>query len=91
MPSGPADFSTYQITAPADSRLPNGGGSVVDGFYEISAEKFGQVDNYITYADTFGGIDENWNGVDAIVNSRLAGVQLMGGYSTGRLRGTRAP
>ena len=82
---GPGDFSRYQITAPTDSRLPNGGGYVVDGLYEISAEKFGQVDNYITYADKFGGIDENWNGVDAIVNSRFGGVQLMGGYSTGRL------
>jgi hypothetical protein len=81
-----ADFDRFSLTAPVDSRLPNGGGYRVDGLYEIKPEKFGQVDNYITNAKNFGdGISETYNGVDLSVNARTPfGLILQGGFSTGR-------
>jgi hypothetical protein len=43
------------------------------------------VDNYVTFADDFGGQYEHWNGVDINVNARVRGGALLrGGMSTGR-------
>jgi hypothetical protein len=81
-----ADFDRFSIVAPVDARLPNGGGYVVDGIYEVKADKFGLVDNYVTHAKNYGdGISETYNGVDITVNSRLqGGVQLQGGLNIGQ-------
>ena len=49
-----ADFDRFSLTAPSDSRLPNGGGYRVEGIYELKPTKFGLVDNYITFAKNFG-------------------------------------
>ena len=49
----PADFDPYCITAPVDSRLPNGGGNQVCGFYDVQKASFGQVSNVITKASNF--------------------------------------
>jgi len=80
-----ADFSPYSITAPADSRLPNGGGYAVSGLYNLNPDKFGQQDLYTTFASDFGKQTETWNGVDVSVNARLQnGVMVQGGFNTGR-------
>ena len=47
----PADYSPYCVTAPADSRLPGGGGYPVCGLYDISPAKFGQSSNVVTLVD----------------------------------------
>ena len=82
---GPADFSTYQITAPVDSRLPNGGGKWWRGCTG-SAPKISARSTITSPMPAISaGLIRSWKGVDVIVNSRFGGIQLMGGYSTGHL------
>ncbi|MEQ1574085.1 MAG: TonB-dependent receptor [Vicinamibacterales bacterium] len=80
-----ADYDKFTITAPVDSRLPNGGGYTVGPLYDLKPEKVGVTDNYYTFAKNYGDQTEVWNGVDIGINTRLPrGVILQGGVSTGR-------
>jgi len=82
----PADYSPYCVTAPADPRLPDGGGYPVCGLYDISFAKFGQSDNVVKLANGFGEQLEVYNGVDFSLNARLPrGFVISGGTSTGRV------
>jgi hypothetical protein len=85
---GPADFDKFNLTAPLDPRLPNGGGYVVEGIYDVKPAKFGQVDNYVTFAKNFGqGRIETYNGVDLNLNTRLrGGLTAQGGVNIGQSR-----
>lgn len=81
----PADYDPYCIIAPADSRLPGGGGQQMCGLYDISPAKFGQVNNLITLASHYGKQTEVYNGVDITLNARFGqGGQFSGGLSAGR-------
>jgi hypothetical protein len=81
----PTDFDSYSITAPSDPRLPNGGGYVVSGLYNVNPSKTGLTDNYTTLARNVGTQIEHWNGVDVSMNARLEhNITLQGGFSTGR-------
>ena len=81
-----SDFDVFSITAPRDPRLPDGGGYVIGGLYNIKDAMFSTpADNYITFAKNYGKLAEHWDGVDAILNMRpQGGVSLQGGLSTGR-------
>jgi hypothetical protein len=81
-----SDFDNFSLTAPVDSRLPNGGGYRVNGIYELKAGRpFGLVDNLVTHAKNYGDYTERYNGVDFTVNARLRnGLQMQGGINTGR-------
>ena len=78
----PADFDAFVYNVPADSRLPNGGNYPLT-FYDVKPSKFGQYDNYRTFTDNLGGVDNTYNGVDMTVNARLANVTIQGGLSVG--------
>ncbi len=82
----PSDFDTFSITAPLDSRLPGGGGYVVSGLTDLKPAAFSRrADNFITFADNYGKSINHWNGVDIVINARLAeGLMMQGGTSTGR-------
>ena len=82
---GPSDFTQYSITAPADPRLPGGGGYTVDGLYNVVPAKFGQTSNNITLADDFGEQYQRYNGMLVNVSARLGqGLQFQGGINTGK-------
>jgi hypothetical protein len=82
----PSDFSSYCVTAPVNSRLPNGGGYELCGFTDINPNKFGMPSNsFVTFAKNYGKQTDVFTGVDLGVNVRLPhGVLVQGGTSTGR-------
>jgi hypothetical protein len=83
---GPADYETWTIMAPADPRLPGGGGyPLVE--YEVRPEAGARVaQNYVTFETDFGPPRINyWHGVDVTGTARMAnGLTFQGGTSTGR-------
>ena len=81
-----ANYDSFSVTAPSDSRLPNGGGYTVSGFKNVNAVGFSAApNNFVTLAENRGKQIEHWNGVDFNVSARLQnGVVLQGGTSTGR-------
>ena len=80
----PSDFTAFGVTAPTDSRLPDGGGYPVNGFYNITQAGFTRPpDNLLTFAKSYGEQIENWRGVDVSMNARVRGVITQGGISTG--------
>jgi len=85
----PSDFNFINITAPADARLPGGGGYTVTGFPVIKPTVgFGGFvvnQNVVKLSDDIGRQIEHYNGVDVNLNARLAGGFFgSGGFSTGR-------
>jgi hypothetical protein len=83
----PADFDSYCLTAPADPRLPGGGGHQICGLYDTKPALFGVGNNEVTFAKNLPGGDtqkEVFTGMDFNVNARLSrGAFLQGGVSTG--------
>ncbi len=78
-----ADTSPYCVTAPADARLPGGGGSQICGLADVSPAAFGLVSNLIVPASNFGDQTEVFQGVDLEMRARVGdGGFLGGGVST---------
>ena len=81
----PEDFSPYCVKAPADSRLPQGGGYDICGLYDVSLAKFGLVNNVVRRASAFGKQSQINQFLTFGVNTRFAsGVRFGGGIDTGR-------
>ena len=79
----PADFTAFCVTAPADSRLPDGGGYQVCDPTDVNPTSFGRVDNLIIRAEE-GEQTEVFNGIDIGMNARFGrGGRLNGGVSFG--------
>ena len=79
-----SDFGSFSVTAPADPRLPGGGGYVVDGLFNANQNVVALTDNYRTYAPDYGNQYSRYNGLELSVNARLRnGLQLQAGSSTG--------
>jgi len=80
-----ADFDSFSIAAPADSRLPGGGGYNVGTLYNVVASKFGQTSNNVTDAGNFGKQYSSYNGFLVNFSARaMKGLTLQGGVNTGR-------
>ncbi len=84
--AGLADFDPFCVTAPLDSRLPNGGGYEICGLYDIKPGKFGQSSTVTSVAPTKdGNVSEVYNGFDVVLNVRLPRrININGGFNTGR-------
>ena len=81
-----SDFGKFAVTAPADPRLPNGGGYRIDDLYNVTAAAATRAENVRFAANNFGDYTRYWHGFDLNVQARLAnGLTLQGGTSTGRL------
>ncbi len=83
--SSPGSFDPFSITAPVDSRLPNGGGYVINQLYNLKPAYVGLGTTYTNLASNLGEQTEHWNGVDISINARMtSGLLLQGGISTGQ-------
>ena len=82
-----ADFTEYSITAPADPRLPDGGGYTIDGFRDLNPSRATTPpNNLFTLARNYGEQIQRWNGVDLTLIARFQrDFFLQGGISSGRL------
>ncbi len=82
----PSDFDSFNITAPVDASLPNGGGNVISGLKNVKPAKFSvPTQNFVTAASNYGSQVERWNGIDFNVNVRpRGGVLVQGGVATGK-------
>jgi len=81
----PSDFTQFSITAPQDSRLPNGGGYQVGTLYDLNVPSLvGVTRNFITYADRYGNAYQTYNGIDVGISARpRSGLTAQGGFSGG--------
>jgi hypothetical protein len=83
---GPNDVAAFTLTAPSDSRLPNGGGYPIGPLYNVNPNVFGQSNLLIKPTDEVGDDTRVFNGVDVTFNVRNAnGVTFSGGTSTGKV------
>ncbi|MGE3510261.1 MAG: TonB-dependent receptor, partial [Vicinamibacterales bacterium] len=81
----PADYDPFCITAPVDSRLPNGGGYQVCNLADIKPEKFGQVQNVVQLAADYGDFITSNDFYNVAIDARLKrGIFVTGGVDTGR-------
>ena len=76
------DFNSYCVTAPADSRLPGGGGYPICGLYDTTQAAFGVSTTVVSRNDQ---LTEVYNGFDIAADVRLPkGFNFNGGLNAGR-------
>ena len=81
----PSDWHAYNVTAPADSRLPDGGGYPMTGLHDITPTKFGLSNYRCRRHPTTATSVSYWSGVDVTMAMRAAkGLTFQGGTSTGQ-------
>lgn len=83
----PGDVDSYTVTAPADGRLPGGGGYTVGPLYNLTPAAFSRVPDLLTRSTRDIGDDTRvFNGVDVNINVRMTnGLTFSGGTSTGKV------
>jgi len=80
----PSDLTPFSVMAPADPRLPGGGGYLVPGLYDVAPDKAGQVSNLLADSSKYGRWYQYYNGLDATLDLRAGGFTFTGGTSTGQ-------
>jgi hypothetical protein len=82
----PSQYDAWTINAPADPRLPGGGGYPITIYTPTQAAANIPAQNYITWETDFGPARSSyWQGVDFTVNARMRqGLTLQFGTNTGR-------
>jgi len=80
-----SDFDKFTITAPTDSRLPNGGGYAVPGaLYNVNPSKASvPANNFVTLDSNYGGQSQTSNAIALNLNARPGnGLVIQGGFNT---------
>jgi hypothetical protein len=78
-------LTPFSIVAPVDPRLPDGGGYVVSGLYDVVPAKVGAVDNLVIDSSAYGRWYQYFNALDVTFRVRsLKGLTLAAGTSTGQ-------
>jgi hypothetical protein len=81
----PSDLTPFSIVAPLDSRLPGGGGYVVEGLFDVVPGKAGQVSNLVTDSGNYGEWRQHYNGLDVTLDARVGqSFAFVAGTSTGQ-------
>ena len=81
----PADFDQFCVTAPMDSRLPNGGGYQICGLSAIKQSAFGLSQPVVKATSNFGKDIRRNHFFGVGLNLRLArGIRIGGGFDAGR-------
>ena len=80
-----ADHTVFGVTIPTDSRLPEGGGGVLNGLYNVTPEAAVRLnDNYQTLSSNIGDWTQVANSLNLNVTARMRnGLVLQGGFNTG--------
>ena len=80
-----ADHSVFGVTIPTDSRLPGGGGGVLNGLYNVTPEAALRLnDNYQTLSSNIGDWTQVANSLNLNVTARMRnGLVLQGGFNSG--------
>ena len=80
----PADFDSYCIPAPTDSRFSVNSGSQICGLFDVKPSKFGASQQVVELASNYGDDNEVYNGFDLTMTARLKKVYVTAGMNTGR-------
>ncbi len=82
---GPEDHTEFGVTVPVDSRLPDGGGGVLGGLYNVTPVAATRLnDNYTTLDSNYGGWAQVAHSLNLNVTARMKnGLMLQGGFNTG--------
>jgi hypothetical protein len=80
-----ADHTLFGVNIPSDSRLPGGGGGVLNGLYNVTPEAAVRLnDNFQTLASNVADWTQVANSVNLNVTARMRnGLVLQGGFNTG--------
>jgi hypothetical protein len=80
------DFTEFGVNVPADARLPDGGGYVLEGLYNVTpTAALRATDNLVTLSRVYGDQSQISNQLNASVTARAAfGLTLQGGVNYAR-------
>ena len=80
----PADFDSYCITAPTDSRFSVNSGSQICGLFDVKPSKFGLSQQVVELASNYGDYNEVYSGFDLTMTARIKKAYVTAGMNTGR-------
>jgi hypothetical protein len=80
-----ADHTAFGVTIPTDSRLPGGGGGVLNGLYNVTPEAALRLnDNYQTLSSNYADWTQVANSINLNVTARMRnGLVVQGGFNSG--------
>src|SRR6188768_871486 len=80
-----SDHTKFGVSIPVDARLPNGGGGVLEGLYNVTPEAATRLtDNFETLSQNIGTWSRPSNSVNLNVTARMRnGIMLQGGFNSG--------